>query len=184
MAASAVLGAGVVLVLARRSRLPADAAEGANVAPPAAARKPRFLPSLFSSEQALLVEDLAELIIPETELAGALGAGVPAYIEGIVREVYDEAERSEFLKALDATSNELRAGVAREVLVAEGLDRCAPSFETGEPWCFFQAFRALCIEGFCQSEVGATRLLQYESIPGQFRGCVLLSEVGRAWATS
>jgi gluconate 2-dehydrogenase gamma chain len=179
-AAALVLGGGVVFALARRSapRLEPLATL------PSAARPRSFAPQLFSAEQALLVEDLAEYVIPETELPGALGVGVPAYIEDIVREVYDEPQRLGFLRALDAIQAELRAGGGRDEVVTRGLAGCGPSFETGEPWCFFQALRALCIEGFCQSEIGATRLLQYESVPGQFRGCVPLREVGRAWATS
>ncbi|WP_437723827.1 gluconate 2-dehydrogenase subunit 3 family protein [Sorangium sp. So ce861] len=194
LAASAVLGGSVAVALAGRSTLsqPSPAAS-APPPPPAPARVPRFQAKLFSLEQALLVEDLAEHIIPETDSPGALSAGVPAYIEDIVLEVYDEPERRAFLQALDATGAEARAAYGRafhecraderEALVARGLEGCAPSFDTGEPWCFFQAFRALCIEGFCQSSLGATRALQYESVPGEYRGCVPLAEIGRAWAT-
>src|SRR5688500_2484769 len=64
-------------------------------------RVPLFVAQLFSLEQALLVEDLAELIIPETNSPGAVQAGVPAFIEGIVREVYDEPERLAFLRGID-----------------------------------------------------------------------------------
>jgi hypothetical protein len=194
LAASAVLGGSVAVALAGRAMLsqrsPAASAPSPAPSPP---RVPRFQAKLFSLEQALLVEDLAEHILPETDSPGALSAGVPAYIEDIVLEVYDEPERRAFLQALDATGAEARAAYGRafdecraderEALVARGLKSCAPSFDTGEPWCFFQAFRALCIEGFCQSLPGATRALQYESVPGAYHGCVPLAEVGRAWAT-
>ncbi|XXX76194.1 gluconate 2-dehydrogenase subunit 3 family protein [Sorangium sp. So ce134] len=192
MAASAVLGGSVAVALAGRSML-SQPSPAASAPSPPPARAPRFQAKLFSPEQALLVEDLAEHILPETDSPGALSAGVPAYIEDIVLEVYDEPERRAFLQALDATGAEARAAYGRafhecraderEALVARGLEGCAPSFDTGEPWCFFQAFRALCIEGFCQSLPGATRALQYESVPGEYHGCVPLAEVGRAWAT-
>ncbi|WP_437975229.1 gluconate 2-dehydrogenase subunit 3 family protein [Sorangium sp. So ce295] len=192
LAASAVLGGSVAAALAGRAML-SQPSPAASAPSPAPARVPRFQAKLFSLEQALLVEDLAEHILPETDSPGALSAGVPAYIEDIVLEVFDEPERRAFLQALDATGAEARAAYGRafdecraderEALVARGLERCAPSFDTGEPWCFFQAFRALCIEGFCQSHLGATRALQYESVPGEYHGCVPLAEVGRAWAT-
>ena len=197
-AAAGVLGGSVALALAGRSTLkepsPAASLVSATSLPLASGRVPRFPARLFSLEQALLVEDLAGHIIPEDERPGAVSAGAPAYIEDIVREVYDEPERRAFLQALDATGAEARAAygrafhecgaAAQEELVLRGLERCAPSFDTGEPWCFFLAFRALCIEGFCQSRLGATQVLQYASIPGEHRGCVSLAEVGRAWATS
>jgi hypothetical protein len=37
--------------------------------------------------------------------------------------------------------------------------------------------------GFFTSEPGATQVLQYEAVPGAYKGCVPLSEVGRTWAT-
>jgi len=191
-AAAGVVGGSVAAVaLGARVRSPASSAPEAA---PAAARVPRFSSQLFSLEQALFVEDLAEHIIPETDSPGATSAGVPAYIEDIVREVNDEPERQQFLRGIDAANAEARASCGRpfhecssaerEVLVARWLERSEPSLETNDPWDFFQAFRMLAVEGFCQSRFGATRVLQYEGVPGEYRGCVPLAEVGRAWATS
>jgi hypothetical protein len=195
-AVAGVLG-GSAAAVALRERLGRVASSPAEPLPAAAsepARVPRFQAQLFSLEQALFVEELAEHIIPEGDSPGATSAGVPAYIEDIVREVNDEAERQQFLQGLDAADVEARAAYGRpfrectaaerEALVALWLVRSEPSLEDNEPWCFFQAFRALCVEGFCQSRLGATRILQYEAVPGDYRGCVPLVEVGRAWATS
>lgn len=203
-AAAGVLGGSAATLLVRSRLTPpaaqSSAPEGATAAPvpeldatSQGAPEPAPAP-LFSRVQAALVEVLAEHVLPEGDRPGATSAGVPAYIEDIVREVYDEPERQAFLHGIDALDAEARArhgrafvecdAVEREALLALGLERCAPSFDTGEPWCFFQAFRALTIEGFCQSRLGATRVLQYEAVPGEYRGCVPSSEVGRAWATS
>jgi hypothetical protein len=191
-AAAGVLGGSVAVVaLAGREREPAE--PGSAGAEPAA-RVPRFTSQIFSLEQALFVEDLADQILPESDSPGAISAGVPAYIEDIVREVNDEPERQQFLQGIDTANAEARAAygrpfhecsaIERDVLVARWLERSEPSLEDNDPWCFFQAFRALTVEGFCQSRLGATRVLQYESVPGEYRGCVPLTEVGRAWATS
>lgn len=190
-AAAGVVGGSVAAVaLGERVRVPAPSAEVAIAAP----RVPRFPSQLFDVEQALFVEDLAEHIIPESDSPGATSAGVPAYIEDIVREVNDEPERQLFLRGIDAANAEARASYGRafhectvaerDVLVGRWLERSEPSLETNEPWDFFQAFRMLSVEGFCKSRFGATRVLQYEGVPGEYRGCVPLTEVGRAWATS
>ena len=191
-AAAGVVGGSVAAVaLGERLRPSTPAAPEAAIA---TARQPLFSSQLFSLEQALFVEDLAEHIIPETDSPGATSAGVPAYIEDIVREVNDEPERQLFLNGIEAANAEARASYGhpfhectspeRDVLVARWLQRSEPSLETNDPWDFFQAFRMLAVEGFCQSRFGATRVLQYEGVPGEYRGCVPLAEVGRAWATS
>jgi hypothetical protein len=43
--------------------------------------------------------------------------------------------------------------------------------------------KELTMLGFFTSEPGATQVLQYEAVPGAYKGCVPLSEVGRTWAT-
>jgi gluconate 2-dehydrogenase gamma chain len=195
-ATAGVLGgsAAAAVVLGERLGPAPSPSEGAPAAPPAPARVPRFPARLFSPEQALFVEDLAEHIVPEGDSPGAISAGVPAYIADIVTEVNDEPERQQFLRGIDAANLEARTAYGRpfhecsaperETLVARWLERSEPSLETNEPWCFFQAFRELCIEGFCRSQLGATRVLQYDAVPGEYRGCVPLAQVGRAWATS
>ena len=196
-AAAGVVGGSVAAVAlgerVRSSASPASPASESALAT-ASGRVPGFSSPLFSLEQALFVEDLAEHLIPETDSPGATSAGVPAYIDDIVREVYDEPERRQFLQGIDAADAEARASYGRpfhecssdqrDALVARWLERSEPSLEFNDPWCFFQAFRMLCVEGFCQSRFGATRVLQYEGVPGEYRGCVPLAEVGRAWATS
>jgi hypothetical protein len=43
--------------------------------------------------------------------------------------------------------------------------------------------KELTLLGFFTSEPGATQVLQYNQVPGPFKGCVPLTEVGKQWAT-
>jgi hypothetical protein len=43
-------------------------------------------------------------------------------------------------------------------------------------------FKYLVLVGYYQSEIGATQELRYELVPGAWRSCLPLSEVGRASA--
>ena len=37
--------------------------------------------------------------------------------------------------------------------------------------------------GYFTSKPGATITLRYDPVPGDFKGCVPMKEIGRAWAT-
>ena len=48
---------------------------------------------------------------------------------------------------------------------------------------FFPILKELVTVGYFTSELGATRAVRYDPVPGAYRGCVPLSQIGRAWAT-
>ncbi len=43
--------------------------------------------------------------------------------------------------------------------------------------------KELTVVGFFTSEPGATQVLQYKAVPGSYKGCIPLAEVGKTWAT-
>lgn len=47
---------------------------------------------------------------------------------------------------------------------------------------FFAHAKELTIVGYYTSEIGATKELQYEHVPGRYDGCAPLDEIGRTWA--
>ncbi len=67
---------------------PADELYGQHVhvkdAKPAAPRTDPFKPSFFGTVEYELISRLADLIIPATDTPGALGAGVPEYVDRVV----------------------------------------------------------------------------------------------------
>ena len=65
-------------------------------------------PVFFTEEQAGLVSQLAETIIPKTDTPGAKDAGVPSFIDLVVKDCYKKEDQEKFvagLKAFDEQSN-------------------------------------------------------------------------------
>ena len=56
---------------------------------------------------------------------------------------------------------------------ADGVGRQDPGYSK---------FKFLVLVGYYHSEIGATKELRYELVPGAWRSCVPLSEIGRASA--
>ena len=50
---------------------------------------------------------------------------------------------------------------------------------------FLLSVKELTMLGFFTSEAGATQVLQYQAVPGAYKGCVPVSEAGngKTWAT-
>ncbi len=149
-------------------------------------------PVLFTNEQARLTSALADVIIPKDEYPSASEAGVPAFIESMINDVYTEEQRNEFLDGLDTFAEKSRVELDGEYYDSAEEDRYDFTYnenqnsleiERGQDVPFFLRFKELTILGYFTSEVGATEVLRYQAVPGMYDGCMPFEEVGKTWAT-
>jgi gluconate 2-dehydrogenase gamma chain len=163
-----------------------------------------YKPVFFSEDQALVISELTEIIIPKTSTPGAKDAGVPGFIDQMLKEIYTKEQQDDFLKGLaefdaDAekeygdhfatcTPEQRTAQVKKyhDAAFAKGVDGGSSGWwnaGSGGDKPFILKVKELTILGFFTSEPGATKVLQYNQVPGPFKGCVPLADVGKAWAT-
>lgn len=147
-----------------------------------------------------LVAALAETIIPATDTPGAREAGVADYIFVMLRDATDRITANKFidgLKELDrycrskydhpytqCSAEEQHNVLRRFEEKAKPFNNLAGKIEyayLGIP--FFYTLKRLTVEGYCTSELGATKGLAYLYIPGHYEGCTKLQPGQRAWAT-
>lgn len=57
-----------------------------------------YKPVFFTEDQARTVAELAEIIIPKTTTPGAKDAGVPGFIDSMLKEVYLKDDQDKFFK--------------------------------------------------------------------------------------
>jgi len=153
-------------------------------------------PTFFTEDQGILISDLAEIIIPKTDTAGAKDVGVPGFIESMVKDVYTTEERDKFMNGLKAFDEDCKKNGDPfiEMSAAEQADyitkihaaamedhKTNPSHELP----FILRVKELTVVGYFTSEIGATKVLQYEAVPGAYHGCIPLAEAGngKTWAT-
>lgn len=151
-----------------------------------------FHPQFFTNAQITVISQLAEIIIPRTDTPGAIDAGVPMFIDGMLKEVYPEISQQAFLKNLKIFDNGAKKmfGTAFSDCSSSNQveyfrkhhDECLNSAEKQEK-PFIVEVKELTLLGFFTSEIGATQVLNYKQVPGPYKGCVPLAEVGKAWAT-
>lgn len=148
-----------------------------------------WTPSALTPTQAGTLDAACELIIPQSETPGARAAGVPPFVDRALRDWATPQRAALLREGLDRMEADAQAahGAAFAALDAprqsQLLDRYERELSTAPGPHFFALLKELTTIGYFTSEPGATLALRYDPVPGEYRGCVPFSEIGRAWAT-
>jgi glucoside 3-dehydrogenase (cytochrome c) hitch-hiker subunit len=156
------------------------------------------VPKTLNAHQDATVTAIAEWIIPQTDTPGAKAVRVNEFIDLILTDWYDEADRAKFLAGLanvDTQSRDLfgkdfvDCPVAQQKQMLTVLDeelteeRQSNVFTTrrrrrllAADKSFFYAIKQLTLVGYFTSEEGAKQALHYEVIPSQHIQCAPMPE--------
>lgn len=141
----------------------------------------------LNGEQIALLEQVSDTMIPPTDTPGAIAAGVPVFIRNMLTEWGSAATRTDIANVLEAIEQQAwsRFGMAflemtpeRRLVVLREFDAARVAAHDGA----YRKFKWLVLIGYYHSEIGATRELRFELVPGAWRACLPLSEVGRTSA--
>lgn len=127
---------------------------------------------------------IADIIIPETDTPGALGAGVPAWIDHACANWLLAKETEDFIAGLDAflSAHPDFAALPRteQTAIVSALDKQMHNLPA-EGRVYMQ-LKQLVLVGYYTSEVGATEELSFDPVPGGYRQ-IEVTEDTKAWAT-
>ena len=152
--------------------------------------------AFFTDAQREAITAFSDLIIPTTDTAGAVEAGVVEYIKLIVSEWYNPGERERFMRGLAHLDEhtESMTGVRfahadeeRQTAILKGMEaegRALMDADLDAPESFFHQARRLVLHGYHTSEIGMKEELLFVGIPGRYDGYVPLSEISRAGRAS
>lgn len=155
-------------------------------------------PAFLTKEQAAIVEQVAEIIIPKTDTPGAKDVGVPAFIDQMLNEVYMKEDQDRFINGLKAFDEEADSEYGDSFLALDPAQQTAfvkkkhdealkieNSTNPAPPRPFILSMKELTMLGFFTSKVGASEVLQYDAVPGAYNGCIPMTEAGngKTWAT-
>jgi hypothetical protein len=156
-----------------------------------------YKPVFFSEDQARLVSELAEIILPKTNTPGAKEVGVPTFIDRMLAQCYKKEDQEFFIAGLTAFEEEAKKSFGDNFIYCKPEDQIKltttalqaaiqekkENKEAKRP--FILSAKELTMLGYFSSEPGATQVLQYEAVPGKYNGCIPLNEAGngKTWAT-
>lgn len=149
-------------------------------------------PAFFTADQVDILAEVSERIIPKTDTPGAKDALVHRYIDEAVVNNFKKEEQEQMKEAVgvfdmmaqekfskkfvaisDAQKDEILQALADVSKQSDGDEKLKG---------IFPAFKSLVVSGFFTSELGATKALVYDPIPGPYKGCIPLSDVGGVYS--
>ncbi len=147
-----------------------------------------------------LISELVDVIIPTTSGApGAKLAQVQDYVIFYMEDCSSNKEYNNFLNGLndlqenclDVYGNNFEnCTTDQKMELLKDLDNDSSSkgllskiSNKLRGRSFFNILKTLTVEGYCTSEIGATKHLEYLPVPGRYKAITELSANQKAWAT-
>jgi len=143
-----------------------------------------WTPKAVTPDQARTLDAVCEAIIPATDTPGARAAGVPQFVDRALATYSTAADAAAIKAGLDQIDRDAKSahGAAFAALTPTQQQALLAGYDSGGK-AFFRGLKELVTVGYFTSEPGATIALRYDPVPGDYRGCVPLKEIGRGWAT-
>ena len=161
-----------------------------------------FTPIHFSKENFSVLSQLMDLIIPETDIPGAIDLKLPEFLDGLIDVIMNEKAKEKITEGLDqfiAVSlkdtgkssasrldrSDLDAQLAKYLKADQQQQNSAQDDKAYKSAsAFAKQLRSMTINAFKTNEYIGENVMAYAPIPGEQKGCVDLMEAtgGKAWS--
>jgi Gluconate 2-dehydrogenase subunit 3 len=150
-------------------------------------------PQFFSSEQATVIGELAETILPKTKTPGAKDLNIDQFIDRMINQVLLKEDQQLFLKGMDAfeaeakevngksfvdSSPEQRSRLLTKLeQEAGGMPPSIWGFSLNKdavPLTFYRKMKELTLLGYFTSKEIGKKVLVYDPVPGSYKGDIPL----------
>lgn len=154
--------------------------------------------TFFRPGQRAQASMIAEAIIPETDTPGAIAAGVPGWIEVIVKDCLDPLDQQIILDGLSDLMRRCQKAHGKDIGQLSGDEQVAfltkihqetqtekrAAQKAGEKprQTFLEQFKELTKFCYASSEVGATEAFEFIFVPGQWIASKPLEPGQKVWA--
>jgi hypothetical protein len=155
-----------------------------------------YNPLFIPKDDFKIISNLMEMIIPKTDIPGAIELKLPEFVDAYIDAVWGEKEKTDFTETWEVfigastkaagkeNENDLSAADWDAQLakyLKPGNDLPADEILASQ---FVNQLRSLTVNAFKTNEFIGEEVLAYAPIPGEQKGCVDLMEAtgGKAWS--
>ena len=157
-------------------------------------------PLILTEEEAKTISAIVDMILPRTDTPGALDVKVDMFIDKVwAKTINEEAQHK--IKAEIAAFNEkckvdygnvfINLNETGRIAVLNAAESSSGKFNPGvwgttigdqEHIGFYRSLKSMAVWAYFTSEEIGEKVLNYDPIPGEYLGCIPLSDVGNRWS--
>ncbi|HBX66179.1 MAG: hypothetical protein CL670_01075 [Balneola sp.] len=155
---------------------------------------PRTSTNRFTDAQRATVETVGDIIIPDTDTAGATKSGAVRIFEDVLFDVLEKDRSEQFLTALGEFEEQAKSDLGVSFISASAEQQknyiqkihdevFGGNIDWDAPRPFIWEMKQAMLNSYFATEVGMTQVMQYQMVPGYFNGCMPFDEAGgKVWA--
>ncbi|GGD78860.1 gluconate 2-dehydrogenase subunit 3 family protein [Lacimicrobium alkaliphilum] len=145
---------------------------------------------LLTASQLQTLAVIGDLSIPKTDTPGALATDCHWFVDNQLHHCFEPQEQETVVAILDKiqAASVARFGngfsqtePARQLSLLNALEQTQQEFSLTDTQAF-KLVKSLLVFGYFTSEVGMTKVLAYDPVPGGFKGSVPYASVGKAYS--
>ena len=159
-----------------------------------------WTPQFLNEDQARFISAFVDTILPKTETPGALDVKTDIFIDLVYAKAYDKQGQENVVKEIEKFNSDCKSkyGDVFADLSMEDKSACLKEHETKspkfngrvwgtavgnqEPVGFYRSLKSMALSAYFSSEEIGKNILSYDPIPGEYLGCIPVSEVGNSWS--
>ena len=164
----------------------------------------KYLPIFFANNQFQFVSKIMDLIIPKTDIPGAIELKLPEFLDNYIVVVMNQNDKETILRrtnnfiklilnetkknsSMEINSNDLSTQLKKYLLASDKQIESweeAPKSQELEVYNYLIQIRSLTLNAFRLNEYIGEKVLAYDPIPGERKVCLDLKKTtgGKRWS--
>lgn len=156
--------------------------------------------SIFGEDEVKSLSKIVDLMLPATDTPGALELGIDQFVDQCVTRIFNKEDQEQLAKDLvsfNQTCKEDYGNIVADcsaenqhkimAALEKSITEVPPSFwgqsiDENAVIPFYSHIKELTLLGYFTSERIGKEELSHLPIPGEYLGCIPLSEVGNNWS--
>jgi Gluconate 2-dehydrogenase subunit 3 len=139
----------------------------------------------FSEEEFSLIEQITDIMLPQTSTPGALEVQVPYFIDLVIKNCMNKNDQQlikDGLQKMNGQSAGKFVSLSHEEksAVIKKIDEDAFKDNGSQTW--FRIIKKLSLIGYFTSKEGMTKALNYVKVPGDYKACIPYKKGDKALA--